>query len=109
MKVIEKAQTPDGIDIQLEDWTENYSNCYEIGVYPIAKRPGKWGWVRDGEKFRLSISTNEYWGYTRETLFHDFECLKSGEKTLEDLADHYWNGDKDKWYMGLLDERPENC
>ena len=108
MKVIERAQTPDGIKIQFEDWTENYPNDYSIGAYPIAKRTGRYGLIRDGKSFRLTISTNEYFGYTKETLFHDFECLKSGEKTLEDLADRYWNGDKDKWLMGLLDTRPEN-
>lgn len=107
MKVIERAKNPDGVKIQLEDWTENYPNQYDIAAYPTAKRNGKW-LICSGEKFRLQISTNEHLGYTRETLFHDFECLKSGEKKLEDLAEHYWNGNKDKWYMGLLDERPVN-
>lgn len=43
MKVLEKALTPDGIEIQLEDWSEHntaeYPNVYgfTIGAYPIAK------------------------------------------------------------------------
>ena len=31
----------------------------------------------------------------------DFEALKSGEKTLEDLADQFWNGEKDMWLLGM--------
>ncbi|HAU84617.1 MAG TPA: hypothetical protein DCW90_03640 [Lachnospiraceae bacterium] len=108
MKVIEKAKTPEGIDIQLEDWTENYPNHYDIAAYPTAKRDGKY-FIHLGERFRLQISTNKYQRYMAQTLFRDFECLKSGEKKLEDLAEHYYNGDNDKWYMGLLDERPEDC
>lgn len=109
MKVIERAKTPDGIIIQFEHWIGCTFSFYEIGAYPIAKRTGKYGWVREGKNFRLGITTSEYWGYTAQTLFRDFECLKSGEKTLEDLAEHYWYGDQDRWYMGLLDKRPENC
>lgn len=107
MKVIEKAYTPNGIEIQLEDWTDKYTNRYMIGAYPIAKRSGKWGWIREGESFRLNITTNEYLGYIEKFLFHDFECLKSGEKKLEDLQEYYSLGCKDKWYMGLSDINPE--
>ena len=40
MKILEKATTPDGIDIQIEDWSDTYSfmNILSIGVYPIAKQ-----------------------------------------------------------------------
>ena len=31
----------------------------------------------------------------------DFEALKSGKKSLEDLAAHFWNGKKDMWYLGM--------
>ena len=31
----------------------------------------------------------------------DFEALKSGIKSLEDLATHFWNGEKDMWYLGM--------
>ena len=102
MKVVRKAKTPDGVDIQLEDWTENASvNDYAIGVYPMAQRSGKWGWIRGGERFRISIHTNEYKGYFHDDLVQDFEALKSGEKKVEDLAEHFWNGEKDMWFLGM--------
>ena len=38
MKVIERAVTPDGVKIQIEDWKEKYSfiNTFNIGCYPVA-------------------------------------------------------------------------
>lgn len=107
MKVIERATIPDGTEIYLEDWidknTEQFPDLYgmQIGAYPIAKNTGKYGWVRSGEKFRISISQNKYTGYSNEDVQADFEALKSGEKTLEDLAAHFWNGEKDMWYLGM--------
>ena len=100
MRVLEKAKTPDGVDIQLEDW-EGSCVGYGIGAYPIAQRSGKYGWVERGREFRLSIHTNEYKEYFYDDLVRDFEALKSGEKKLEDLADYFWNGEKDMWYLGM--------
>ena len=31
MKVLERTKTPRGIDIQIEDWAENYPNIYGYG------------------------------------------------------------------------------
>lgn len=31
----------------------------------------------------------------------DFEALKSGEKRLEDLSEHFWNGEKDAYILGM--------
>lgn len=107
MKVIEKATMPDGTQIQLEDWsehnTEQYPNLYglTIGAYPIAKNTGKYRWVESGRSFRLSISQNQYTGYTNDNVKADFEALKSGKKTLQDLSDRFWNGEKDMWYLGM--------
>jgi hypothetical protein len=107
MKVLEKALTPDGIEIQLEDWSEHntaeYPNVYgfTIGAYPTAKNTGKYRWVQGGEKFRLSISQNKYKNYTNENVKADFEALKSGEKKLQDLSEYFWNGEKDMWYLGM--------
>lgn len=61
MKIIECAVMPNGIEIQLEDWsdknTPEFPDLYglEIGAYPIAKNTGKY-WIRGGETFRLTIS-----------------------------------------------------
>lgn len=107
MKVIEQAVMPNGTEIQLEDWSENNTREYPdlyglaIGVYPIAKNTGKYRWIESGNKFRLQISMNQCRGYSNDDVKADFEALKSGEKSLEDLADHFWNGKKDMWFLGM--------
>lgn len=107
MKVLEKFTMPNGVQVQLEDWhdknTPEYPNLYgyTIGAYPIALRTGKYRWVEAGRSFRLSIDHNPYSGYTEEKVLADYEALKRGEKSLEDLADHFYNGEKDKWCLGM--------
>lgn len=107
MKVIEMATMPNGTKIQLEDWSEHnseeYPNLYglQIGAYPIARHTGKYRLIEDRENFRLTIAMNEYTGYSNKDVRMDFEALKSGEKRLEDLASHFWNGEKDMWYLGM--------
>lgn len=107
MKILEKTITPNGIEIQLEDWidrnTEKYSDLYglAIGAYPIAKNTSKYKWVVRGEKFRLHIAANKF-NYGNNDVQSDFEALKSGEKTLEDLSEHFWNGEKDKYFLGMI-------
>lgn len=97
----------DGTEIQLEDWTEKntekYPNLYglTIGAYPIARNTGKYRWIESGKAFRLSISQNEYTGYTNDRVEADFEALKSGNKKLEDLSERFWNREKDMWYLGM--------
>lgn len=107
MKVIERAVMPNGTEILLEDWsdknTPEFPDLYglQIGAYPIAMNTGKYRWIEGGQTFRISISMNQYTGYTNDDVKGDFEALKSGEKSLEDLATHFWNGEKDMWYLGM--------
>ena len=107
MKVLEKTAMSNGTEIQLEDWRENNTKEYPdlyglvIAVYPIAKNTGKYRWIESGDKFRLQISMNQYRGYSNDDVKADFEALKSGEKSLEDLADYFWNGEKDMWFLGM--------
>ena len=107
MKILEKATLKDGTQIQLEDWrehnTEKYPNLYGlvIACYPIAKNTSKWKWVEGGRKFRLDISTNQYKNYTNDNVRSDYECLKNGTKILQDLSAHFYNGQKDMWYLGM--------
>lgn len=110
-KILETTETPDGTVIQLEDWhmenTEKFPNLYgyTIGAYPVAKNGSYF--IRKNEKFRLTISFNNYTGYTDEMVLADYEKLKFGIITLEDLSERYWNRDKDKYYMGLIDTMPQ--
>ena len=41
MEIIERAIMPNGTEIQLEDWSEDFPGVCEltIGAYPIAKIP----------------------------------------------------------------------
>ena len=97
MKVLEKFTMPNGVEVQLEDWREHnkpkYPTLYgfTIAAYPVALRTGKYRWVEAGDKFRLQISHNPYTGYTEEKVLADYEALKHGEKSLEDLSDHFYN------------------
>jgi methylmalonyl-CoA mutase N-terminal domain/subunit len=107
MKVIERAVTPDGVEIQLEDWSEHNSTEYPelygltIGAYPTAQRTGKSRLVEGGRTFRLTIANNAYAGYTNEQVKTDFESLKTGKKVLGDLSTRFWYGEKDMWYLGM--------
>lgn len=95
MKIIEKSTTKNGVEIQLEDWDGKLA----IGAYPIAKN--SFGFVKYGEKFRLTISENQYMGYGNDDVKRDFEKLKAEEKKLEDMAKYFWNGKKDAIMLGI--------
>jgi hypothetical protein len=107
MKIVEKATMTGGTEIQLEDWHDHNSEAYpdlygyEIGAYPTAQRTSKYRWIEGGKKFRLSISSNNYQGYTDGDVKKDYEALKAGEKTLLDLSPHFWSHEKDMWYLGM--------
>ena len=107
MKVLEKATMPNGTEIQLEDWSEHntdkYPNLYglTIGAYPVTKNSGKNGWVKGGQTFRLTISMNSYQNYTNDNVKADFDALKNGTKSLEDLSEHFYDGEKAMWYLGM--------
>lgn len=59
-------------------------------------------WVRSGEPFRLSIAMNAHTNYSNNDVAADYEALVSGEKSLEELSAHFYNADKDKWYLGMF-------
>lgn len=40
-------------------------------------------------------------------VFSDYEALKNGTKSLVDLREHFWNREKDAFYLGLIDKEPE--
>lgn len=107
MKVLERATMPNGVKIQLEDWSENNTKEHPtlfgltIGAYPTAKREFRHTWGRPPAEFRLTIAMSSHWGYSDENVRSDYEALKNGAKTLEDLSDHFHNGDKDKWRLGM--------
>ena len=64
IEVVERAKTPDGIEILLEDWraknTVEYPNLYGlvIAAYPKAKTSGRYGLIQFGKQFRLCVGMN---------------------------------------------------
>lgn len=109
MKIIRKDTMPNGVKIQLEDWsehnTEEYPDLYglTIAAYPIARNSGTYGIIHAHECFRLQISANIYANYSNANVSADYDKLVSGQKTLQDLAPHFWNGKKDEWYLGMIE------
>lgn len=95
MKILEKSTTKNGVEIQLEDW----SGKLAIGAYPICVN-GNWI-IKHGKTFRLTISENQYIGYSNDDVKADFEKLKSGEKRIEDIADFFRNGKQDAIMLGI--------
>ena len=98
MKILEKATTPDGIDIQIEDWSDNYSfmNILSIGVYPTAKQSDT-VWIIPNERFRMSLDKFKSDSETLEV----FIKLKNGNYKLEDLTEHFEEKTKNMYYLGL--------
>lgn len=112
MKVIDKSFMPNGTRILLEDWSDPKSDTQSdthqrhnltIGAYPIAKRTDNYGAIRVGKTFRLTIARN----YTDEIAIADYNALKNGTKKLEDLAERFWDGKKDMWYLGMDVQEPQ--
>lgn len=101
MHVLERAKTPEGIDIQIEDWSEDYSFCniLSIAAYPKAKNTPKYRWIEGGKTFRLGITRF----FNNEEVYQAFHDLVNGTKQLTEFAGQFYNGNKDKFYMGLIE------
>ena len=104
-KILQKDVMPDGTNIQIEDWKEVYpfEKTVKIGAYPLAKNSGRHGWIQRNEKFRLELSRNFN---SDKEVYSIYEALTNGSVKLEDLDDHYYHGDRDRFYLGLIDDEP---
>lgn len=93
MKVLERATTPDGTKIQIEDWTESH-DCFKtlsIGAYPtIIRNPTSTDsfMIKIGEPLRVSIHRD--WK-DNEEVRKAFEDLKYGTKNIKDFSKQFWN------------------
>ena len=74
MKVLQRGQMPDGTEIQIEEWSENYS-FYAYGSM-VAAYPQN----RYGEKVRANKTFE-----SAEEAEEAFNALKNGDKTLADF------------------------
>ena len=99
MQVIERAKTPNGIDIQIEDWHKDYNFIAEastIATYPRAKKTNYKSPLRYPEldkKFRLELRFDN-----KEQAKQCFDNLKNGTKTIKD---YYINFDR-KEYIDFI-------
>lgn len=86
MKVIKRSTTPNDVEIQIEDWSQDYdfmSYASTVAAYPVAREHGDGAFTPErGEKFRLSFDFR-----TTESATKCFEQLKNGEKQFVDFAD----------------------
>ena len=101
MKVISKSRMPDGTKIQLEDWKSDYPGIIKtltIGSYPKAKWDSRYKLIQRGKPFRLWLSNNFE---SDEEVIMLFINLMARYVSLESCDNHYYNGDKDRFYMGL--------
>ena len=79
---------PDGTQIQIEDWSEDY-NCYApaetVAAYPISKKTiykkNSIGYPREGKKFRASFNFG-----TAKVAKEAFETLIAGTSSLKDFS-----------------------
>lgn len=83
MKVLEKTKTPRGIDIQVEDWSENYPELYNYGDTIVAYPP-KIENPKDG--FRLELRFKD-----EDEVVKVLKLLESGERKLRDYQENFVN------------------
>lgn len=103
MKILEEAKTPQGINIILVNWNEDYPFIsLAIHCYPIAKRTSKNKWIKEGESFLVQIENHNYNSLTDEQIKEIFKALQSGAESIENLANRYAS-EKDKYCLGLID------
>ena len=106
MQILDKAITPDEIEIELRDLSGEHKlpdyNGMEIAFRTVAKNTfpeGKGWYAQKGKEFRSCIYSCGY--YTKDMLKADYEALKNGTKTLADLKAHFWNHQRDCFVLGL--------
>lgn len=89
MQVIQRSITPEGIGIQIEDWSMNYSSnapADTVATYPIAKQkiPGsKFNYPAPGDTFRFAFHFKN-----ASEARKCFKQLETGEKTIHDFIEN---------------------
>lgn len=95
MKVIKRSKMPDGTDIQIENWKENYNfiKTLSIAAYPLAKESDDF-MIRRNEKFRLELSKFN----SDNEVLELFQKLENGEITLKKCTSYF----RDKKFIQYL-------
>lgn len=99
MEILERAKTPQGVDIQIENWHKDYNFIAEastIATYPRATKTdytSKLEYPRANESFRLEIRFDN-----KDEAKQCFDNLKNGTKAIKD---YYINFDR-KEYINFI-------
>ena len=93
MKIVKRNKIFNNIDIQQEDWSEDYS-CYSknstIAVYPVAIITNESGLIGRGDRFRLTLDFD-----TEEQANECYENLISGKAKINDYKENGYKKDFD--------------
>lgn len=92
MKIVQKGVMPDGTDVRIEDWSEDYPGTYvraeTLAAYPVATKT-HWrdtgscsiAYPRERERFRASFNFG-----SEDAATAAFVALLAGETKLKDFA-----------------------
>lgn len=88
MEIMQKGKLPNGTNIQIEDWSKDYSfKSYgsTIAAYPISNHSldGQFS-PKKGRSFRFQLDFKNY-----EEAQEAFKKLVSGERTLKDYSSNF--------------------
>lgn len=81
MRVLEKTKTPRGIDIQIEDWEENFPEVYGYGD-TLAAFPKTITNPDNQVRLEIQFKSNEE---AKEAM----KALEAGEKELRDYRENF--------------------
>ena len=86
MTIIKKGVMPDGTNIQIEDWHDNYNfmpRASTVASYPISKTTKEGSFApKAGEQYRFAFNFED-----ADSALMAFETLISGSKVLADYRD----------------------
>lgn len=91
MEILERAKTPTGVDIQIENWHKDYNFIAEastIATYPRATKTNYNSSLRYpqlDETFRLELRFDN-----KEQANQCFDNLKNGTKTIKDYYINFY-------------------
>ena len=94
MKLIKEGIMPNGTNICIEDWHDDYPDTFPandcVAAYPIAKesclRFDSYCYPHIGKPFRLHF----HFG-SASAAEQAFQALQSGEKSFNDFAEFAWD------------------
>ncbi len=91
MVIIQKGTAKNGVPLQVENWGKS---GFIVAAYPVAAQT--LNFIRTNDTFRLGIKA-----FSKDDGFQVFEDLESRNKQLSDFAERFWNGERDKFVLGI--------